>query len=241
MEHAIITGGSRGLGQEIASGLLETGYAVSVLSRAPTEFTRGLERTCGDRFRYAQCNIADAESVRAAVSACVAGLGAPFALINNAAIAHYGVLANTSVAAIGDVIAVNLAGTVLVTREVVRSMLVAHRGGRIVSISSIVGSRGYNGLSVYAATKAAVDGLTRSLARELGPRGITVNSVAPGFLDTEMTRGLNESQRAQIVRRTPLGRLATPADVFGVVAFLLSGAAQLMTGQTIVIDGGVSC
>ena len=171
----------------------------------------------------------------------MAGFGVPFALVNNAAIAHDGVLANTSITAISDVIAVNLAGTVLVTREVVRSMLIGHQGGRIINISSIVGSRGYKGLSVYGATKAAMDGLTRSLARELGRRRITVNSVAPGFLDTEMTRGLGAAQRAEIVRRTPLGRLATPADVVGVVEFLLSDAAQFLTGQTILIDGGVTC
>ena len=117
------------------------------------------------------------------------------------------------------------------------SMLI-NRWGRIVTITSIVGKSGFRGLSVYSMTKAALDGFTRSLARELGDRGITVNSVAPGFLETEMTHGLSSLQKDQIVRRTPAGRLGRSEDVNGVVKFLCSDAAEFVTGQTIIVDGG---
>ena len=133
----------------------------------------------------------------------------------------------------------NLKGTLYVTRQVSRRML-ARRSGSIVNISSIVGLSGYRGLAVYSATKAALDGMTRALARELGSRGITVNSVAPGYLRTEMSHGLDESQLQQIVRRTPAGRLGEPADIARVVQFLTDPAASYLTGQVIVVDGGLT-
>ena len=139
--------------------------------------------------------------------------------------------------AVDQMIDVNLRGTIAITRTCVREMLI-NRWGRIVTITSIVGSSGFRGLSVYSLTKAGLDGFTRSLARELGDRGITVNSVAPGFLETEMTHGLSPQQRTQIVRRTPAGRLGTSADVAGIVKFLCSDAAEFVTGQTIFVDGG---
>ena len=119
-------------------------------------------------------------------------------------------------------------------------MLLETGGGSIVNISSIVGLRGYSGLSAYAATKGGIDAMTRALARELGERQIRVNSIAPGYLETEMTHGLDERQKDQIVRRTPLGRLGRPEDVAGVVRFLLSDQARFITGQTLVVDGGIT-
>ena len=137
------------------------------------------------------------------------------------------------------VVDLNLKGTLHVTRLVSRRML-ARGHGRIVNISSIVGLSGYRGLSVYSATKAALDGLTLALARELGSRGITVNSVAPGYLNTEMSHGLDEGQLHQIVRRTPAGRLGEPEDVAHLVQFLAAPENDYITGQVFVIDGGLT-
>ena len=137
------------------------------------------------------------------------------------------------------VIDLNLKATIHLTRHVVRNMLV-HGGGRIVNISSIVGLTGYRGLTVYGATKAALDGFTRALARELGNKRITVNSVAPGYLKTDMSHGLDEGQLAQIVRRTPAGRLGDPADVARAIDFLVDERNDWITGQVLVIDGGLT-
>jgi 3-oxoacyl-[acyl-carrier protein] reductase len=126
-------------------------------------------------------------------------------------------------------------------RAVSTHLLKSDVGGRILNISSIIGSRGYNGMAAYSASKAGMDGLTRALARELGRRQITVNSVGPGYVKTEMSSTLNNIQLAQIVNRTPLRRLASEEDVTALVRFLLSDGAAMITGQTILVDGGVSC
>jgi 3-oxoacyl-[acyl-carrier protein] reductase len=161
--------------------------------------------------------------------------------VNCAGQAVEGVLASMPDELIDRVLATNLAGTLHLTRAVLRRMLVQKTGGSIVNISSIIGLRGYSGLSAYAATKGGMDAMTRALARELGARGIRVNSVAPGYLETEMTHGLDDVQRQQILRRTPLGRLGRPEDVLGIVHFLLSEASRFVTGQVIAVDGGITC
>jgi len=179
------------------------------------------------------------EALRDLVAAAVEKHGEVHALVNNSAVAQDGVLATLPEVEIGRMLAINLEGTLRLTRHAIRSML-KQRGGRIINISSIIGSRGYTGLAVYSATKAGLDGMTRSLARELGPRGITVNSIAPGYMQTEMTAGLSQEQLQQIVRRTPLGRLAAPADVVPLVLFLLGPDSALITGQNILVDGGIT-
>jgi 3-oxoacyl-[acyl-carrier protein] reductase len=140
---------------------------------------------------------------------------------------------------IDQLLAVNLGSAIKLTKYCVRHMLTAG-GGRVVFISSIIGQRGYRGLGVYAATKGGLDALTRSLARELGQRGILVNSIAPGYLRTEMTHGLDEGQMGQIVRRTPLNRLGEVGDVIPLLLFLCSEGASFITGQTFVVDGGLT-
>ena len=238
-KHIVISGGSRGLGKTLVRGLLENGYAVSTFSRRATEFTNQLKED--PNFFFAEADVSDVSQLDEFVGNCVEKHGIPFGLINSAGIARDGVRATMPESQIDDLLAVNLSGTLHLTRRVSREMLLATQGGVILNISSIIGLRGYRGLSAYAATKAGMDGITRALARELGSRQIRVNSIAPGYLTTEMTHGLDDQQQNQIVKRTPLGRLGTPDDVLGSVLFLLSPAAQFITGQVLVIDGGITC
>jgi 3-oxoacyl-[acyl-carrier protein] reductase len=237
-DHVIISGGSRGLGMALAKALLESGYRVSTFSRQGSEFTESL---AGDsRFLFATADVSDSKSISRFTASAVERFGPPYGLINCAGIAVEGVLGMMREHCIDQVLQVNLGGALKLTRLVVRSMLLCNRPGTIINISSIIGLRGYGGLAAYAATKGGLDAMTRALARELGGRGIRVNSVAPGYLDTEMTHGLDDSQKGQIVRRTPMNRLGVPADVVGPVLFLLSDAARFITGHVLVVDGGIS-
>ncbi len=237
-KHVLISGGSRGLGQALVHAMMERGYRVSTFSRKPTEFIEEMRERAG--FHFAAADVVDRAALRGVVHDAEQQLGPIHALINCAGIAVDGVLATMPESQIELALSVNLAGTLHLTRHVVRRMLASRTQGSIINISSIVGLRGYSGLAAYAATKAGMDAITRSLARELGPRGIRVNSVAPGYLRTEMTGGLGETQLDQIVRRTPLGRLGEPNDVAGPVLFLLSNEARFITGQVIVVDGGIT-
>ena len=151
-----------------------------------------------------------------------------------------GVLALLRDDQIDRAIATNLRGALTLTRQVVRQMRMNEPGGSIVNISSVVGLRGYRGMAVYGATKGGLDAMTRALARELGAWKIRVNSVAPGYLRTEMSATLKDSQLEKILRRTPLQRLGTPADVVGPVRFLLSDESAFVTGQVLVVDGGIT-
>ena len=238
--HVIVTGGSRGLGFGLVEALLADGYRVSTCSRSPSEALKRLE--CPDLFWQA-CRIGDADDVRAFIDAAVEWGGASplWGLVNNAGIAREGVLATFPEIDVEEVIQTNLVGAIQTARAFLRAKLVRRGPGRIVNISSIIGQRGYTGLAAYSASKAGLDGLTRALAREVGRLQVTVNSVAPGYLTTEMSGTLAEGQREQIVRRTPLGRLGDVADVVPVVRFLLGEGGAFVTGQTIVVDGGITC
>ncbi|NOS80346.1 MAG: SDR family oxidoreductase [Nitrospira sp.] len=236
----LISGGSRGLGLVMVTSLLDYGYSVATFSRRPGEAIDRLKDKYGERFSFFEGDMSDQVSLGSVVKRVEKDCGPIDALINNAGIATDGVLATMQPGQIEQVIAVNLTGTLLLTRLVVRQMVVRSRGS-IINISSIIGLRGYAGLAAYSATKAGLDGMTRGLARELGPRNIRVNSIAPGYLETEMTHGLDDKQRFQIVRRTPLGRLGTPDDIVGSIRFLLSPESGFITGQVIAIDGGITC
>lgn len=238
-KHIILSGGSRGLGQALVSGLLDADFNVSTFSRSATEFTDGL--ATNDSFLFGKADVSNAEQTDEFVTTAVERFGRPYGLINSAGIARDGILATMPNADIDQLMAINLTGTLHLTRRVVRDMLLEPADGVILNISSIIGLRGYRGLSAYAATKAGMDGITRALARELGSRKIRVNSIAPGYLTTEMTHGLDDHQQTQIVKRTPLGRLGTPEDVLGTALFLLSDASQFITGQVFVVDGGITC
>lgn len=238
----IITGGSRGLGAGLVRSYLESGDRVATCARSTTDDVREWEAdpALTDRFMFAQADLADRRDSERFAKAVVDRWRAVDVLVNNAGVARDGVLALFSDEDADTLIDLNLKGTIHLTRHVVRRML-ARGGGRIVNVSSIVGLSGYRGLAVYSATKAALDGMTRALARELGPRGITVNSVAPGYLRTEMSHGLGEQQLGQIVRRTPSGRLGEPDDVARAVQFLTDPANDYINGHVLVVDGGLTC
>ncbi|TNM44133.1 glucose 1-dehydrogenase [Nocardioides albidus] len=235
----VVTGGSRGLGAGIVREFLDDGSRVATCSRSATPAVEEWASEAPDRFLFVPADLADADDAKRFVDAVIERWGRIDVLVNNAGVARDGILGMMSDEDLDTVIDLNLKGTLYVTRLVSRRML-ARRSGAIVNISSIVGISGYRGLTVYSATKAALDGLTRALARELGSRGITVNSIAPGYLRTEMSHGLDEDQLQQIVRRTPAGRLGEPADIARVVQFLVDPRNSYLTGQVIVVDGGLT-
>lgn len=239
----VVTGGSRGLGAGIVRACLDAGDHVATCSRSTTplveEWQADPER--GRRFLFVPADLARPENAQRVVSAVIERWGHVDALVNNAGVARDGILGMATDEDIDTVVDLNLKGTLYMCRLVSRRMLARGQGGTIVNVSSIVGRSGYRGLAVYSATKAALDGLTRALARELGSRGITVNGIAPGYLRTEMSHGLDEAQLAQIVRRTPAGRLGEPDDIARVVRFLIDPCNSYLTGQVLVVDGGLTC
>ena len=240
-QHIMVSGGSRGLGAAIVKQLLEAGHHVATFSRRPSPAieTWQADASLAERFCYAQLDAQDSSALTHYFHDVVERFTAVDVLINNAGIGIDGVLATADDDSIQMLLNVNLSAAICLSREAARHMLLRERGV-MINVASIAGLRGASGLSVYSATKAGVIGLTRSLARELGPKGIRVNAIAPGYLETEMAEGLTPKQRETIIRRTPLGRLGCLEDVVPVVEFLLSDAAQFITGQVISIDGGAS-
>jgi 3-oxoacyl-[acyl-carrier protein] reductase len=237
----IVTGGSRGLGAGIVQSYLDSGDLVATCARSVTAEVEAWQKDPdhADRFLFVAADLSKREDADGFVKQVVATWGHVDVLINNAGVARDGILGMFSDDDIDTVVDLNLKGTLYVTRQVSRRMLARHRGS-IVNVSSIVGRSGYRGLAVYSATKAALDGMTRALARELGSRGITVNGIAPGYLRTEMSHGLDEEQLQQIVRRTPAGRLGEPDDIARACQFLTDPRNDYLTGQVLVVDGGLT-
>ena len=240
----VVTGGSRGLGLALVQDLLEHGYSVATCSRQSSRELEGLHDGFEpDRLFWSACRIGEPKEEESFFihTEKWAGSRGIYGLINNTGIVQEGILATFPNVDTTEIIEVNLLGVIRMSRLALRHMLRHHRAGRIVNISSITGSRGYTGLAAYSASKAGVDGLTRSLAREVGRQGITVNSVAPGYLETQLSSTLSQKQRQQIINRTPMGRLGRVEDISPIVRFLLSENARFLTGQTILVDGGITC
>lgn len=236
---AVVSGGSRGLGYAIVEALLARGDRVATFSRAGSPELDALSHAYGERLHTARVDAADTVAIRAFVSDVVNRFGRVEHCIANAAVAQEGVLATMRDDEIDAMLAVNVKGSIVLVRECVRQMLLAPGADRSVTlVSSVVASRGSPGLAVYAATKAALEGFGVSLARELGPRGIRVNALAPGFLQTDLSATLSQENRDRIARRTAMRRIGTAEDAVGVVTFLTSVAAGFLTGQVIGVDGG---
>ena len=237
----IVTGASRGLGLAITKALAAGGYRVLAIARSPGAELEKLATAAAQAGRgtvqFHPFDLVDTSAMAALVSRLRQEAGPLYGLVNNAGLGTAGVLAMMRDEQIEALIRLNTLSPIVLTRHVVRSMM-SERAGRIVNISSIVAATGYQSLSVYSATKAALIGFTRSLAREVGQLGITVNAVAPGFVDTEMTRELDRKQRDQIARRSALRRLPEAADIAAAVEFLLSDQARNITGTTLTVDAG---
>lgn len=237
----LISGGSRGLGAGLVDEFLGLGDRVVTFSRKSTERVAqwNADPNVKDRFHFSNVDATDREGCKKLVGEISERWGNVDVLVNNAGMAIDALLPILRDDDVDTLIELDLKSVIFLTKRVVRPMLLGN-WGRIINISSVVGLRGYRGLSVYGAAKAGLDGFTRALAREVGVRGITVNSVAPGYLRTEMTHGLDEANMTQIVRRTPMGRLGEVEDVAALVAFLASDRAGFITGQTFVVDGGIT-
>jgi 3-oxoacyl-[acyl-carrier protein] reductase len=237
VKNVLITGAARGLGLAIATRLAGDGYNVIGVGRSLTEEYQSLiDQSSNGHVSFEVYDLNDLEGIPDLVSSVTRNVGPLYGLINNAAIGLDGLLATMHASDISRVLRVNLEAPILLAKFACRSML-ARKEGRIINISSIIATTGFNGLSVYGATKAGLSGFTRSLARELGRTNITVNCVAPGFMATEMTAGLEADKLESIRRRAPLG-LAEPKDAAGAVAYLLSVDARRVTGSIVTVDGG---
>ena len=241
MHNVIVTGGSRGLGLGIARKLSGAGYRVIAVARKEnsdlTAAMQEAELANPGSFHFVPFDLAAIESIPELARKLRKDFGPIYGLVNNAGISFEGVLAIMPTSQIEQLLRVNTLSPIVLTKYVVRSMM-ADGGGRIVNVASIMASTGYSGLSVYGATKASIIGFSRSLAREVGRMGVNVNSVAPGFINTEMTHSLKDEQRQQIERRSALKRLADIDDVANAVEFLLSDKAKNITGTVITVDAG---
>lgn len=237
----VVTGGSRGLGLGIARRLAATGYRVIAIARKSSDgLVKAMEEAAAanqDSFHFFPCDLGEVQAIPQLVKDLQKQFGSIYGLVNNAGISFDGSLALMPTSQIEQLIRVNTLSPIILSKCVVRSMMAAGTG-HIVNVASITAFTGYSGLSVYSATKAALIGFSRSLSREVGRMGVTVNAVAPGFVNTDLTHGMTEDQRAQIERRSALKRMVEVDDVADAVEFLLSDRAKNVTGTVLTVDAG---
>ena len=241
MRNVLVTGASRGLGLGMVRRLAAAGYRAIAVARKESDplssAIKQAQREHPGSLRFVPFDLAEIDDIPRLVRALRKEFGPIYGLVNNAAVGFDGILALMPTSQIEQLVRINTLSPIVLTKHVVRSMM-ADGGGRIVNVASVVGFTGYSGLSVYAATKASIIGFTRSLAREVGRMGVNVNAVAPGFVDTEMTRGLKAEQRQQIERRSALRRFPDIDDVACAVEFLLGDRAKSITGTVLTVDAG---
>jgi 3-oxoacyl-[acyl-carrier protein] reductase len=235
---AVVTGGSRGIGLAIASALAEAGARVAVLGRNGARAEEAAATLPGEGHLGLACDVADPAAAQSAVAAVEAAFGGVDVLVNNAGITRDNILLRLKDEDWDEVLDTNLKGAFNMTRAVTRGMM-KRRSGVILNVSSVVGLMGNAGQTNYAASKAGLFGLTKSVARELASRGVRCNAIAPGFIATDMTAELDEKQTEALQERIPLGRLGAPEDVAAVVRFLAGPSAGYITGQIITVDGGM--
>jgi len=241
MHNILVTGGSRGIGLAIAQRLAGSGYHVIAVARREGDELRDAIGVAGKeghgRIHFRAFDLSEVDAIPAFVKSLRDEFGAIYGLVNNAGLGTEGLLATMHNSEIEALMRLNVLSPIILTKYVVRHMM-ADGAGRIINMSSIIASTGYNGLSVYAATKAAATGFTRSLAREVGKLGITVNAIAPGFIDTELTHSLGAEQRQRIAGRSALRRLPETDDVASMVEYLLGDGGRNITGTVLTVDAG---
>jgi 3-oxoacyl-[acyl-carrier protein] reductase len=237
MANVIVTGGSRGIGLAIVQTLVRDDYTLIAIARHESRELAAAREQAPRSIYFVPLDLSEIDKIHELVRDLRGRFGPIYGLVNNAGLGTEGILATMTETNIDKLVQLNIVAPLVLTKYVVRSMM--NEGvGRIVNISSIVAYTGYNGLSVYAATKAAMIGFTKSLAREVGRLDITVNAVAPGFLETELTATMSGEQRERVARRSALQRLANTRDVAEAVAFLLSDKAHNITGTVLTVDAG---
>ena len=235
---ALVTGGSRGIGYAIAQALAGAGARVAVLARDGAKAQEAAQSLGDGRGRGYSCNVAEAGQVERAVATVEQDFHRIDVLVNNAGTTRDNLLFRISEADWNTVLDTNLKGAFLVTKHAARGMI-KRRWGRIINITSIVGISGNKGQTNYTASKAGLIGFTKSVSKELASRNVLVNAVAPGFIDTELTRGISREARDSLIKAIPLGRLGQGQDVAAAVLFLASDFASYITGQVLVVDGGM--